>query len=191
MDIKKARTEGGENGQLAEQQSRAAISMFLSIGVKQIEQALNADAASLIAKWDLKPKTDKMTAEGLPGTTYQEGIAELATPFSLFEPEVIVLDIVDASYPKNAETPAVQAFIDPDISNHRKSFIRVYLKAFDFSAKEIILRFSPTTPFRCVIYHELIHACGDTQDLRGITDGAIRHTSLACRAIFSLESSLK
>jgi hypothetical protein len=182
-----ARVEGGDNGLLVEAQAKRAITTFFSIGIKKIQNQLNREAQQVANKWKTEPQTERMTNEGLPDLTYEAGLRELSVPFELFEPAKIVLDIVDSSHPRNSDVPAAQRFIDAVNTKYSESWIQVYLRAFNFEGKNIMLRFNPTIPFRCVIYHELIHACGDTPDLRGIVDGVIRHTTVGCMAILSLE----
>jgi len=182
-----ARVEGRIFGKIALEQTNQAIDKFFSIGVKRIEKALNEGAERAKKEWSSKATGMQMSNEGLSNLSYEAGVKELAIPFELFEPEKIVLDIVDSEYPGNRDVPAAQDFIEPKANNYKKSWIRIFLRAFDFNGTQIVLRFSPGTPFRCVIYHELLHACGDTKDLRGIVDGAIRHSMIGCKAIFALE----
>ena len=64
--------------------------------------------------------------------------------------------------------------------------ITIYLDALEISDSAINwIGFS--TSFESIIYHELLHACGDSPVLRNeVHDGVIRHTLVCSEAINNL-----
>jgi len=121
---------------------------------------------------------------GLAGVTYADGIAELAPPFVLYQPRSLTLDVLDMAFPNNPSVPAGQRFTNPEKTD---SDVLMFLRAFDFTGNNLILLYNPLTSFRCIIYHELLHACGETPEVRNIRDGAIRHSMIGCDALTELE----
>ncbi len=124
---------------------------------------------------------------GLPGVTYADGIRQLALPFALYMPGTVVLDVWDAALPSNAAVPAGQRFTNPEKTDSK---IGVFLHAFDLVRTTLVLLYNPSTPFRCIIYHELLHACGESQEVRDIIDGVISHSTIGCEAITEMEAKL-
>src|SRR5208282_1939511 len=175
--------EGGPDGLVVESRSRQSINLFFSIGVLKIQEEMNRLAKIYVSEWKLKTVSDFMIEFGLPHTTYSEGINELQIPYALFEPTNIVLDIIDSSYPLNKLTPACQSFL---ASGNNSSLVRIFLRALRIHGSDIELIDNSKTAFKCVVYHELIHACGDTPELRGIVDGVVRHTLIGCHALLNL-----
>jgi hypothetical protein len=166
---------------MARETADHAFRTFFRLGVRRIQEECNSLAAQDRAEWSLRDPESTMTDLGLPNTTYRDGIQELAIPFELFEPASISLDLVDTVYSPAPSCPAITVSLpDP-----RFSAITVFLPTLSFEGP--LIRWRRDT-FECVIYHELLHACGDTEERRGIKDGVIRHTLVGCGAVERLRA---
>jgi hypothetical protein len=175
--------EGGQKGQRVALVTELAINKFFSLGVSNIQNECNNVARLYSALWNTMPPEKKMSEYNLPYTTYTEGRSEILLDFILFEPSNIHIHIFNGSCPSNRSTPAIT--VQP-MDNPMNPTLFIYLEALE--VKDLTIKDKRTgLPFESIIYHELLHACGDSQAIRKeIHDGVIRHTMVCNEAINNL-----
>ena len=176
--------QGGQSGQVVAQRTKRLIELFFSIGVKRIKDECNTVAGKYRSLWSSKAETDLMEEYGLGNITYKRGLEELVVPFELYSPNFIFAQILESSHPVNRAVPASQNYL----STTKDSLITIFLQPLNVVGSSVVLR-ELSGSFDCIVYHELIHACGDAPELRKIVDGVIRHTLVGCEAVGGLVAS--
>ena len=175
--------EGGQKGQKVAQATNFVINKFFSLGVTSIQNECNGVARRYCALWNTKPPELKMLEYHLPDVTYAEGRNEILSDFVLFEPSAIRINVFNRYCPSN---PSIAATVVHSKGNPMNPTISIYLEALEVNDSAINwIGFCDS--FESIIYHELLHACGDSPVLRNeIHDGVIRHTVVCSEAINNL-----
>jgi hypothetical protein len=175
--------EGGKKGQKVAQATNFVINKFFSLSVVNIQNECNGVARRYCALWNSKPSEQKMSEYHLPDLNYAEGRNEILPDFVLFEPSTIRINVFNRYCPSN---PSIAATVVHSMDNPMNPTITIYLEAFDVNDSEINwIGFCES--FESIIYHELLHACGDSPELRNeIHDGVIRHAMVCNEAINNL-----
>lgn len=176
--------QGRRVGILALAQAKSAINRFFAFGLDVVQSELNRLSNEYKADWARRPQDETMTSLGLRDTSWRQGAEELRITFELGQPQFIVLNVLEREHPKGSAIPADER---PLLSDHNASLIQIFLKAFHLEGERIVLLYNPGIPFKSVIYHELLHSCGDTPSERGIVDGVIRHSWVCSGALARLE----
>jgi hypothetical protein len=159
------------------------VNKFFSLGVKNIQDEYNNVSNKYRIFWSLKPPTNLMGEYDL-SVTYEDGLRELQPAFELFEPITIHGKILDCYYPGNLLTAAT---IQHSIEDSMNPLLTIYAKALQIKGSTTIVWAGFSTSFESIIYHELLHACGDSPILRKeIHDGVIRHTMVCSEAVNNL-----
>jgi hypothetical protein len=174
--------EGAERGQKVARSADFLMKSYFALGIKNIEVECNRVAASFRDTWSLRASSTLMSEYHL-SITYGDGCKELEPLYELFEPDSILVRILDSYHPLNPDIPA-----STELSEPINPLITIYLKALEFADEEIIEKKSRNT-LESIINHELLHACGDSPRLRcEIHDGVIRQTIVPREAIMNLSS---
>jgi len=172
--------ECGQKGQTAATVTNLTINKFFSLGVANIQNECNNVARRYSALWNMMPPEKKMSEYYLPETTYAEGRNEILPGFILFEPSNIHIHIFNRYCPSNPSTPATVQSTD----NPMNPTLSIYLEILE--VRDSTINYLGIS-FESIIYHELLHACGDSPALRKeIHDGVIRHTMVCNEAINNL-----
>jgi hypothetical protein len=175
--------EGGEKGQTVALATKLAINKFFSLGVPNIQNECNSVARRYRALWKTKPSEQKMSEYQLPDLTYAQGISEVLPDFVLFEPSSIRVKIFNRYCPSN---PSIAATVLHSKDNLMNPMLIIYLDILEVRNSTIYWT-GFSTSFEYIIYHELLHACGDSPELRNeIRDGFIRQTMVCSEAICNL-----
>ena len=107
--------------------------------------------------------------------TFEDGLSELHPPFELFEPSNIRINVLGSRNAMNAKVGATITHFPHDPFN---PILTIYLEPLEITDSTIRWK-GFSNSFESIIYHELLHACGDSPILRnGIRDGVIRHTMI-------------
>jgi hypothetical protein len=138
------------------------VNKFFSLRVKNIQDECNNVSKEYRIFWSLKPVTNLMREYDL-SVTYGDARRELQPAFELFEPITIHGRILDCYYPGNLLTAAT---IQHSIDNSMNPLLTIYAKAPQVKGSTTIVWAGFSTSFESVIYHELLHACGDSPILR-------------------------
>ena len=175
--------EGGQKGQTVALATNLATNKFFSLGVANIQNECNSVARRYCASWKTKPSEQKMSEYQLPDLTYAKGISEILPDFLLFEPSSIRVRIFNRYCPSN---PSIAATVLHSKDNPMNPTLILYLEILEVRNSTINWT-GFSTSFESIIYHELLHACGDSPELRNeIHDGVIRHTMVCSEAINNL-----
>ena len=167
--------EGGQKGQKVAMATTLAINKFFSLGVVNIQNECNSVARRYRAVWNTKPSEQKMSEYHLQDTTYVQGISEILPDFVLFEPTAIHIHMFNGYCPSNPGIPAITV---QSMENRMNPTLIIYLEILEVRDSTINDKRTGIS-FECIIYHELLHACGDSPALRKeIHDGVIRHTTV-------------
>ena len=121
-----------------------------------------------------------MSEYHLQDTTYVQGIREILPDFVLFEPTTIHIHMFNGYCPSNPGIPAITV---QSMENRLNPTLIIYLEILEVRDSTINDKRTGIS-FECIIYHELLHACGDSPVLRKeMHDGVIRHTMVCNKAI--------
>ena len=181
--------EGGEKGSIVALSVEVMVNKFFNLGVKNIQDECNNVSNKYRIFWSLKSRTDLMGGYNL-SVTYRDGCRELESAFELFEPTTIYGKILDSYCPANLKTTA--ATIQHSIDDPMNPLLTIYAKALQVTDSTTIVWTGFSTSFESIMYHELLHACGDSPILRKeIHDGVIRHTMICSEAINNLLKASK
>lgn len=180
--------EGREKGSTVALSVEAVVNKFFNLGVKNIQDECNNVLNKYRIFWSLKPPTNLMGEYHL-SVTYGDGRRELEQAFELFEPTSIHGKILDCYYPGNLNTAATTQHSIDDPMN---PLLTIYAKALQVKGSTTIVWTGFSTSFESIIYHEILHACGDSPILKKeIHDGVIRHTMVCSEAIKNLLKASK
>jgi hypothetical protein len=173
--------EGGQKGQRVALATKLAVDKFFSLGVTKIQNECNNVARRYSALWNAK--SSELMSEYHFQITYTQGRSEIQPDFVLFEPSTIRINVFNSCCPSN---PSIAATVVHSRDNPMNPTITIYLDALEISDSAINwIGFSAS--FESIIYHELLHACGDSPVLRNeVHDGVIRHTLVCSEAINNL-----
>jgi hypothetical protein len=175
--------EGGQKGQEVVLATKFIVNKFFSLGVAKIQNECNNVTKRYCALWSTKPPEQKMSEYHLPDITYAQGKSELLPHFVLFEPSTIHIKIFDCYCPLN---PSTAAMVEYSGDNPMNPILIIYLAVLEVRNSTINWT-GFSTSFESIIYHELLHACGDSPVLRKeIHDGVIRQTTICSEAINNL-----
>jgi hypothetical protein len=177
--------EGGQKGQKVALATNLAINKFFSLGIVNVQNECNSVARRYRALWNTRPSEQKMSECHLQDTTYAQGISEILPGFVLIEPSSIRIKIFNRYHPSDSR---IAAAVEHSKDNLMNPTLIIYLEILEVTDSTINwIGFS--TSFESIIYHELLHACGDSPVLRKeIQDGLIRHTMVCNEAINNLSS---
>ena len=178
--------EGGQKGQTVALATKLAINKFFSLGVANIQNECNNVARLYSALWNMKAPEQKMSEYHLPYTTYAEGRNEILPSFILFEPSSLGVKILNRYYPSN---PHIAAEVEHSKVNPMNPMLIIYLEILEVRDSTINDQRTGIS-LETIIYHELLHVCGDSPKLRDeIHDGVIRHIMVCNEAINNLCNS--
>jgi hypothetical protein len=140
---------------------KLAYEEFTAVGIEAIESACNAKRLELmrLADGDLRNLLDQ---NDLNHITIEKARDELGPAFALTLPPALKLEALRTPYRHNPRvTMAYYGTLDPPT-------IRGFIPAIE--QRLVSGDWKDLSPTRWVMYHELIHACGDIDK-----DGLLRH----------------
>jgi len=182
VTLKTTLLEGGKKGILAEKLIQEASKQFFSLGVNAIETKCNELREKTLAEWKTRNPADYMKEYGLCKTTFHKGIVELEPLFNLYEPESICVYIYDTkNNMTNIDVPMTLEKLDDSLKTWK---LHVFLRNFE-RKNNTLHEIVDLTNIEEVVFHELLHACGDSKWL-GRCDGVIRPQIVGIEAIKQL-----
>jgi len=168
--------DGGEKGKLCREIAEKAFQKFFACGLERIENACNMKRKSLIAAWQTKNPDAAMVEYELP-IPYTRGIEEITPPFVLKEPVSIEMYLLEG---RRSE---VHPYAPMNIT-YNKDFTRlilnVYLDLIKYSGGNVQIP-EARESVEELVYHELLHACGDVK-----YDGILRHNLIGIASVNDL-----
>lgn len=161
---------------------------FFSLDIDQIEFSLNERRKYLLAQWSNKGFHNKIIYKNKEiEYTYDKGLCELAKDFKLYQPKNIDINIISGFHKNPAElifssgSGCGEFDIDHCYYRFEKVSINVYIDILDLENDVLVWTDRNPYYFTEILYHELLHACGDI-----ICDGIIRHNLVGIDVIKEL-----
>ena len=171
--------DGGKKGELCREITEKAFQNFFSYGVERIADACNTKRKSLIAAWQAKNPEAAMDEYDL-SIPYRRGIEEITPPFMLKEPESVEVYLLEGS--RSEVHPYAPMDITDISANEDFTSLRVniYLDLIKYSGGNVRVP-AARESVEELVYHELLHACGDVQYY-----GILRHNLIGIASVNEL-----
>lgn len=160
---------------------------FFSFDIQEIESALNDKRKFLVLQWANKGFHNKIIYKSKEiEFTHEKGLCELVKEFKLNCPKTTIEINIKKGYRKN-QSPAETIFsggefdfISYSFRNFQKIQLNVFIDLLDLVDDNIVWP-DRNYYFKDIIYHELIHICGDL-----VCDGVLRHNIVGIDTIKEL-----
>lgn len=162
------RCDGGIKGTLCKKRIEKACKSFFECGVENIQDCCNATRLRLLRKWQGRDLNSYMLEETLTETKYSDAIKEASLPFKLYQPEMIEIYVIEGEKSKKNEARPMETFTD---ERNKRAEIYVYLDRITIDYTDI----------EKITYHELLHACGESQ-----WDGIVRYNLIGVNCVEEL-----
>ena len=151
---------------------KTAIKEFFDLcSVEEIEGTCNNKRLELLTDWGSKPKDDPIMELGIHTITYAIGIKEITNQYKLTKPERLEVIFSDGKSYVNEGNAAMEINIQTN---------QIYVYKGSFNLRDGGYYWGDMS-IKDVLYHELLHACGDVQ-----YDGIIRHNFIGVESIKQL-----
>ena len=152
------------------------IIQFFSLGIDIIEDSINEKRQFLISQWAYKGFQNKIIYKNKETEyIYERGLCELAKEFKLYQPKIIEVSINKGrknDHPVETTFSTIDSRFDSKSCSYQLENVRIniFLDLLQIVNDDIVWPNRNPYHFTDILYHELLHACGEI-----ICDGIIRH----------------